>query len=218
MHCCGDGGQVCLGFRGSDTGLHAPEHAYHAICAARDHHGIHAEGAGGRRHVDVVFLRILGEGREHADDGVGLVVHAENFANHGRIAAEAAQPVFVAEKQNGWGALFFVVGSKIPAEKRLGAEDIKEIPRDYAGFDLLWFRATQEDELHVVVFDDSVEAAILAAVVHQFGNGNAAPHDSGAGGGLAKHQQALAVFVGERFEEDGVDDAEDGGVGADAEA
>ncbi len=204
--------------RGADAGLHAAEHAHHAVCAAGHHHGIHAEGARGRRHVDVIFLRILRERREHADHGVRFVVHAEHFADHGGIAAEAAQPVFVAEEKDGRGARFFVVGGKISADQRLGAEDVEIIPGDNAGFHLLRFGAAEEDELHVVVLNDGVEAAIPSAVVHQFRDGNAAPHDPGAGGGLAKHQQALAVLVGERLEEDGVDDAEDGGVGADAEA
>jgi hypothetical protein len=57
----------------------------------------------------------LREWRKHADDGVRLIVHPENFADYRGIAAEAAEPVFVAEEQNRWGALFFVVGSKVPA-------------------------------------------------------------------------------------------------------
>src|SRR5260370_28953001 len=71
--------------------------------------------------------------------------------------------------------------------------------------------------MHVVIFDDRVEAAILAAIVHELRDGNAAAHESGADGGLAKHQQALAVLVGERLEKHGVDHAKDGGVGADTE-
>jgi len=58
-----------------------------------------------------------------------------------------------------------------------------------------------------VVFDDGVEAAILAAVVEHFGDGNVASGRSAAGQALAKHQKTLAVGVGKRLEEHGVDHA-----------
>src|SRR5712671_6561477 len=172
LHRGGNGGEVGFRFGGLYVGLHTRKQTEHAHLAIANHVRTGAEGARGGRHVHVVFVRILRKWREHADDGVGLVVHAKNFADYRGIAAEAAEPEFVAEKQDGGGALSLVAGSKISAEKRFGAEDIKKIPGDYAGFDLFWFSATQKDELHVVVFDDGVQAAILAAIVEHFGNGN----------------------------------------------
>src|SRR5206468_2964681 len=129
---------------------------------------------------------ILRKGRKHADDRVWLVIHAKNLAHHRGIAAKAAQPIFVAEQQNRWRALFFVVGSEVPPEKRFGAEHLKKIPRNYARFDLFWFRTAEQDELHIVVFDDGVQAAILASIVEHFGYRNIGASRSLAGQALAK--------------------------------
>ena len=93
---------------------------------------------------------------------------------------------FSLEGPNRGRALLFIVGRKIASDQRLGAEYIEEIPGNHAGFHLFGFGAAQQDELHVVVFDDGVQAAILASIVEHFGYRNIGASRSLAGQALAK--------------------------------
>ena len=70
--------------------------------------------------------------------------------------------------------MLFVTWFEHAAKQRLYTEDIEEIPRDDAGFDAFGFAASQQNELHVVVFDDAIHAAALRAIVVEFGDRRAA--------------------------------------------
>src|SRR5690348_12551947 len=100
----------------------------------RRHFRGRAKRAGSRRHVDIVFVRILRKWRQNTDDGVRLVIHAEDFSDNRGIAPETAQPEFVAKKKDGGSAGLLIVGRKIASEQWCGAEDVEKVPRDYAGF------------------------------------------------------------------------------------
>ena len=67
-----------------------------------------------------------------------------------------------------------------------------------------------------MVLDDGVERGGGALDVVDVEQREAGVVDAGAR--LAQQQQVLAASVGQRLQDDGVDDAEDGGVGADARA
>jgi hypothetical protein len=68
-----------------------------------------------------------------------------------------------------------------------------------------------------VVLDEAVEHLRLFAVVVVLGDGHTHLSLTGEWSRLPHDGEAIAVLVGQRFQQDPVDDAEDGGVGADAQ-
>src|SRR4029077_4949287 len=173
---------------------------------------------GSSRHINVVFLRVLREWRQDADHRVRFVVHAENFGDDGGVAAETTQPVFVTQQEDGRRVLLFIFRGEVASKERLGAENIEEIPGHYAGLDLLRLGSAEQNELHVVILDDGIEAAILRSIVVEFGNGDALSSRAIAEKALAQHQDPFAILVGQRLEQHRVDDAKDRSVRAYAQA
>src|SRR5690349_23881771 len=64
--------------------------------------------------------------RQHTDDRVRSVVHAEHGADDVWVAGVTLLPVFVAKHQHGVSARLFVVGNEGPAEQWLHAERSEE--------------------------------------------------------------------------------------------
>ena len=120
--------------------------------------------------------------------------------------------------------MLFVVVTEISSEERLHAEHVEEAGGDDAGLDALRFGTAEQDEPHVVELDHAGERARLpAVVVHLFRREAEAVGAVVLAAGLVarpllpQDDQLVAALVGQRLEEHAVDDAEDRGVGADAE-
>ena len=118
-----------------------------------------------RRHVHVVFHRILRNRRQHSDHGVRAVVHLEKLADDVRIAAVAALPVFVAQNQNGVGAVIFIGGDEGAAQHRLHAQHIEEIRGDHGGVHALGRIRAEQQEIHGVMFHHGVQRVAEVAII-----------------------------------------------------
>ena len=121
----GDGVHVRLGLGDRYAGRDAPERAEEPSLPVADE--VSAERARGSRHVDVVLLRVLRDGRQHADHGVDAVVHLEAPADDRRVAAQLA-PVLVAEDEDGVRPLLPVVRPEGAAEERPHLQHVEEAP------------------------------------------------------------------------------------------
>jgi hypothetical protein len=181
------------------------------------HHRRRSERARRYRHVDVVVFRILRHGRQHADDGVLLVIHLKHAADDVRIAAERVLPVRVAEDQHRRRVLPIIVGAKRAAQERRDADHIEEVVRDDPRLHARCADAVEEVESHLVIFDERIERRRLLPVIGNLLRGQ--PHFVVAGQRLplTHVDQPIAARVRQRAKQHGVDDAEDGGVRADAE-
>ena len=154
---------------------------------------------------------------EDADDGSRPAVERELFVDDVLIAAEAALPEAVAEEDGGAGVAAFVVGSEVAAEDGLDAHDVEEVAGDLEGGDAFGAGGGGEGG-HAARVERHVSEGVRAgAPVAEVGvrDGEAANGLVGVGG--PEGDDAIAVAEWEGLEEDGVRDAEDGGVGADAE-
>ena len=96
---------------------------------------------------------------------MGLVVHGERLVHHRRVAAEAPDPVFITEHQHGRRARLFILRTKRAAKERLHAEHVKVVPRNNSRFHAFRLAASQENEIHVVVFDEAIQGMALRAVI-----------------------------------------------------
>ncbi len=147
------------------------------------------------------------------------VVHLEHLADNVGVAAELGAPVGVAQHQDRLGAAHVVRRHERAADHRLDAEQIEEVRRHHAGVDAIGLAAVDQIEVHLVVLDQAVEDVGGAlAVVEVLGDGHAGVAPPGQRRRLLDHHQPVAVLIGQRLQQHAVDDAEDGGVGADAEA
>ena len=214
------GGNCRCGLLVRDAGAEASEDAERPECAPVLRHvpfGRGAEGARQHGHVDVVLLRIVRHIGQDADNSMRPVVHLEYAPDNRRIGAELLAPIPVAEDEHRLGARLVVRLDEASSEDWRNAEEIEEIVGDHAGVDAIRLAAVQQIEVHLVVFDKAVEHLRLRAIVVVLRDGDAHLRLAGQWGGLTHDGQTLAVPVGQRLQQHAVDDAEDGGVGADAE-
>ena len=149
---------------------------------------------------------------------MGPVVHLEHLADDPGVAAELGAPVGVAEHQHRLGALQVVRRDKGAANQRLDAEQVEKVGRDDPGIHPVGLTAVDQIEVHLVVLDQAVEHVGPLAIVEVLGDGDAGLALAGQRRRLLHDDQPIAVLVGQRLQQHAVDHAEDGGVGANAQA
>ena len=125
--------------------------------------------------------------------------------------------VLVAEHEHRGRARCVVGVHEGPSVQRPDTHDVEEACRHDARGHPLRFGTPQEDEPHVVEFDDAVEALRLPAVVQDLLVREAGIVDTREGSLLMEHDQPIAARVRQRTQQHTIHDAEDGGVGADAQ-
>ena len=146
------------------------------------------------------------------------VIHLEDLADDVRIAAELRAPVGVAEDQHGLSPFDIVGSDEAAANDRPDTEQVEEVVSTTPVIDAIRLAAVDQVEVHLVVLDHAVEHVLAAiAVVEILGDGDADLRLTRQRTRLLDHHQPIAVLVGQRLQQHAVDDAEDGGVGADAE-
>ena len=170
----------------------------------------------GNPEVDLAGAHVEIEiGRHDADHAAGMCAFLDGFSEDRGIASKASQEKRVADDDGGVGsgAIFFgcedaagdgargqhgedfrADGHQGNAFRRAGERGV--IPEDATG--------QLEDFVEVTI---GVGGVILGGAARQVEFYELVPH----------HHQAAGIGVGKRAQEDGVDDAEDGGVGSDAE-
>jgi hypothetical protein len=132
------------------------------------------------------------------------------------VGAEARSPETVAQDGDVSSGLIFG-GDEGSPQQRLGAQDIEETRADCARFDVESFTRAGKCRRARVVGGDGFESAVLRSEIDEIGIAERAVHIVEVHIGALEPDEALALRKRKRLENDGVDDAEDGGVGADAE-
>ena len=177
--------------------------------------GVGAERTGRGRHVDIDRVRKLRYRRQDTDHRVRLGVHFEHLADDIRVASEGALPVVVGEHQHRIRIEVVLAVDERATVQRGNSERVEVIVRHDAGLHALGFAAPEQDEEHVVEFHQLLDAGGLVAIVIQLGN--RCLDDAAVCDLRLQEHQPLAVVIGKRTQQYAVDDAEDGGVGTDAE-
>ncbi len=160
-----------------------------------------------RRHV----------GGQDADDLVRPAIEGERLADRVALAAEVRLPEAVGEDDDGRSAGLVFVGHERPPHGRLDAEHREEVPRHHERLDLLGV-AQAGDRVGVADRHREVAEHLLALAQDLVARpGEAGLVDALLGGRGVDLDEPLGLLVRQRLQEDRLDEAEDGGVGADAE-
>ena len=196
--------------------------------AAAGDHGEVAESAGARigeveaeREVEFHAGFEEGElGREDAGNGEALVAEADGLSGDGGVAGEAALPERVGQQGDGGGTGAVFLGAEGAADERADAKQGEHPGGDAFGLDLLGIDgavgASGEVDADVLEGGQSLETAGLVPDLEVEGGDE---HLAQFLGGilLVDDEQVGGIAEGEGFEEDGIDNAEDGGGGAGSE-
>ncbi len=220
--CCVAGAQ--LGARGlkSDPRPEPREDLGHAVLTTGDHGGRQMVGAGDDVGDD---LRLHGVGhgwlydshdRRHARATVALEAHLLSDDAWVRVQRRAPESIGQHDCAGGIGTV--VGGTEQAAEHRAQSHHLEVVAVDDSGGNL-----ARRAEPH----DGEVDRRNCAQIgdrlqprteVVDFGDGEGRVVDVDAGSALPQVDEAVFVSVGERTQQHGAHDAEDGGVGADAES
>jgi hypothetical protein len=172
-------------------------------------------GGGGEGKEEVGAGRVLEGAWKDADDGDGMVIELDGAAEGGRFGVEVGFPEGEAEDgdvvaaREGFGR---VEGA---SEEGLGAQDGEELGGGVLGVDVGGFAAAGKGEVGGGADREAFKGLTLALPVEEVGEG----YEVGVTVrlGLVERDDAVEVGDGERAEDDGVHDAEGGGVDADAD-
>ena len=162
--------------------------------------------------------------RRHSDDLKGIAIQGEPFSNHRGVASKISLPEGVTDVCSRHAATGLVIlRTQQPPQNRLDAKDVKEIAADADAFCIADLSAGGQIEPLVGPDSDFGEAFLALA--------DLLPHGKSELGILARKlpgtpvsvcnpdgSQLLRVLDRNGAQADGVDELEDGGVGADAES
>ncbi len=153
--------------------------------------------------------------RHDADHGGAFTQKRDAFSYNGRIGAEAALPESVGENDGGRAVELFIL-SEHAAEGRWHSQRLQKIGGNERDFHLLRVCLAGE-----CAGADPNGGDILrqSAAMLDFGESRSRCWRAGGSGFKAgpDERELFWVNIGKRAQQDGVDDAEDGGVHADAE-
>ncbi len=157
-----------------------------------------------------------------ADDLARARLNRDASSDDGAIAAEAAPPITVAEHHDARRTRDLIGGRQRASEHRLDAERRERAVGRPQAAHLLRLGDAGDGRRPGKPDADVLEGAIVLGVreVHRWREAEVAGqvrHPGCARGGVPDRDQAVWLRVGQRPEKHAVDDAEDGGVGADAD-
>ena len=156
-------------------------------------------------------------GRHHPDDLERTPVDPRDGADDVRTTAIAALPQTEADDCHiVSGPIFFVL--ERPAHERRDAKHPERRRRHAQAGHALRFHIAREIEVQRLPDRGLLEGLDAAPPVLIIGSAHDIDVVGVVGGGFPQHHEALRIAKGQRLEQQGSDDAEDGGVGADAEA
>jgi hypothetical protein len=154
--------------------------------------------------------------RHDPNDGVGLVAQLDRLADRIRVAGETAFPKFVTEDDDRVGAVSIFLGSEIAPERRLNAQQLKEIERNARADKPLRFIRPGQVESLADVGRDMLEDLVLGSPLEEI-RGRARR----LGKSRLDAEDADDLFrlrIRQRPKQNRVDHTEDRGVRADGES
>jgi len=157
--------------------------------------------------------------RHDADDG-GLGVIELNFlADNLGIGAEAAEPKAVTEDGDRSGAGDVVFEAKVSAKRGRNAENGEEVRSDGAAINFFGIALAGEGEGIAEGSGGYVgENLIAGAPIGEVARSGSIFWKAEGGSVFVDDDEAVGVAIGKRAKEDGVGDAEDGGIGGNADS
>ena len=158
-----------------------------------------------------------GRGLEDTDDRHRLAVDDHLLADRAAVAAEALHPVVVGEHHDRrhFGAVVAVI--QRAAEHRRQPHDVEVVAGDETDIDANSVALAPKRVDHRRVLGDAAEALRTSAEVVDLGDGEHDVLAARAVDRVAQVDEPVAVAVRQRLEEHAANDAEDRGIGADAE-
>ena len=210
-----DGVHLGLSLFEGDTGLEA---AYAEVVVIAADGGFGGCECFGDPHLGVAGL--VHRWTHNADDGVGLAIKVYGFSDGAGIGGVVRSPEFVTENDFVVlsGAVLF--GAEDASVDGFDAEDGEEAGGDGACADGFGFSGAGDVKVCAGVEGHGFEDVVLFLPVEEVGGGDGEDICSGKAGlrrSVPDLNDAIDVAEGEWLEQDLVDDAKDGGVGADAE-
>ena len=207
----GEGGEVGAGLLEGDAGLHAPDGVVGMVAAEAQAFAVHGERG--------PHLRAEGElegGGHDAHDFVLTGVEFDGLPDGIGVAGVAGGPQAVTEDDDVvFTGLVFAGGPGAPDLGR-DAEEVEEIGGGGEGERMLGAAFGGEVDVVGPIEEGHVlEGGVLGLPIEEVGAGEGV--FAGRGFGFVEADELLRMAVGEGPEEDCVDDAEDGGIGADSD-
>ena len=141
----------------------------------------------------------------------------EFFSEDGGIAGKAALPQVVADDDGVGSAEVELIAGEVAAERRRDVEGFEEARGDEGHGEFFREGAGDFGEVVGVVAADGGEGGVHAVPVFEAHGGDEGVGVAIAGVVLTDLDELVAVGVGERAENDGVDGGEDSAVGSDTE-
>ena len=171
-------------------------------------------GAPERRHH---FARQVEPGGKHADHFVGLSIEREDAAEYMPVAAVPSHPRAVREQRRAGAARLIIVRREQPPEPGAHAEHRQEVRRDSDRADPFRFTVTGQIPVRANRNRDGLEPAVRADDVEILRRRKPVFGDADARRSVPEDDQSIGVTVRQRAQQERAGDAEDRGVGADAD-
>ena len=153
--------------------------------------------------------------RQHADHRVGLVVEKNRAIDDRGICSELVDPEHMAQNHHVILPPLVFVGQERAASLRPDAEDVEIVRRDSRPTKLDGFPAAREGRGAAGLSGHEFEDGVVLLPVEEVQCGDAVA--VAAGRLLENTHNPIGLRVRQRSEQDAIDEAEDRGVGADAE-
>ena len=169
-----------------------------------------------REHPDARVLGIVEGSRHDAEDRVRHAVDLDPAADDRRVACQLALPDALADDDQRLCGAAVGRGRERPAHERRHREDVEVVGRDARGRHALRLASRHRDRRRIApVTGHRRQRLALPIDVEEVGRREAAVRIRAAA--ARQPDDRPAVGVGQRPQQNAVDDAEDGRVGADAE-
>ena len=173
--------------------------------------------AGHQVRNDLRLRRIRHRRFEHADDHRGSIAEAHLLAEHRRIALHRRRPELVGEDDRARGVRAVVGGADQAAADGAEAHHVEVVAADDAGANDARLAEADQGEVERGEVAERRQALDARPQVVEFGDGEHRVLQLHAHRALADVDEAVLVLVDQRPQQHAADDAEHGGVGADAE-
>src|SRR5271155_2853312 len=156
-------------------------------------------------------------GRHYADNGVQIVVHPYLLADDIRVCAEAPLPGTIAQDGNRSDSRHVVLRANHTPHRRIHSQDGKIVGGMEHGFHACRLIAAGEVAVDGYHSHNSLEELRIALKIFELRLRQSRITLAELDEFARDFHELLGILVGKRTKEDGVDDAEDGGVRANAE-
>ena len=153
--------------------------------------------------------------RHDSDDGVGGAVQEQGLAKDAGVARKAAFPELVGEDHDAGSARAELLVAEGAAERRRASEHAETVARHFAAVLVGGTLGTGEGQVLPVRQADVLEG--VNALTKDLCVGGRHAGWLALGIDLVQAVEAIGIRVGQGTQQDGVDDAEYGAIGADAE-